>query len=111
MQLCDQFRALIDRSIARTPALDMPTVEARYADRFEGVQPALRYTVLYDLIRQLLKSPSGLSFAQFRDMRKALRYQSITGLPTNPYSDKLRIPYKTPATTIFRGRLARKKLG
>ena len=86
MQLCDQFRALVDRSIARTPALDMPTVEERYAHKFEGAQPASRYTVLLDFIRQLLRSPSGLSSAEFRDMRKGLRYQSITGLPTEPYS-------------------------
>ena len=85
MQLCDQFRALVDRSIARTPALSVPAIDARYADRFEGIQPGSRYTALYELISELLKSSSGIGLAQFRDMRKALRYQSIAGLATDPY--------------------------
>lgn len=85
MQLCDQFRALVDRSIARMPALTVPAIDARYADRFEGVQPGSRYTALYELISELLKSSSGIGLAQFRDMRRALRYQSIAGLATDPY--------------------------
>jgi hypothetical protein len=45
--------------------------------------------VLYDLIRHTLKSPSqtGLSFQQLRDLRKALRFQSVAGLAAEPYVD------------------------
>jgi hypothetical protein len=89
MQLCDHFRALVDKSIARTPPLDAAAIEARYAKEFADTQPAQRYTVLYNLIRDALKSPSqtGLSFQQLRGLRKALMFQSVAALAVDPYVD------------------------
>jgi hypothetical protein len=69
MQLCDQFRALVDKSIAQTPALDANAVEARYEKEFADMQPAQGWTELYDLIRTSL----------------SIRYQSILGLAIDPY--------------------------
>jgi hypothetical protein len=89
MQLCDQFRALVDRSIAQSPSLDASAIEARYGKQFADVQPGQRYTVLSKAIGEALKSPNqtGLTFQQFKNVRKALKFQSIWGLAVDPYVD------------------------
>jgi hypothetical protein len=87
MQLCDRFRVLVDKAIERTPALNVQAIEDGYADRFAHIQPAQRYTVLCSLVGEGLRSRTGtgVSFQEFRQMRKAIRFQSAIGLAPEPY--------------------------